>query len=66
MSRKYENEQAANEVQIVVLSREVASQKSTAGSARDFLSTVRRYIRMKKLTPEILREFVDRDSCPPS
>ena len=34
--------------------------KSTAGSARNFLATVKRYTRMKKLTPEILREFVDK------
>jgi len=43
-----------------MLSREVASKKSTAGSVRDFLATVKRYTRMKKLTPEILCEFVDK------
>jgi hypothetical protein len=30
------------------------------GTAREFLAIVKRYTRMKKLTPEILREFVDK------
>ena len=60
MSRKYEDEQTENETQIVALSREFVSRKNASGTAKAFLSTVKRYTRMKKLTPEILREFVDK------
>ena len=60
MSRKYEEEQAENERQLELLSRELRSKKGTTGTANSFLATVKRYTRMRKLTPEILREFVDK------
>jgi len=59
MSARYESEQAENEKQLATLTKELASAKVKAGSADDFLKTVKRYTRMRKLTPEILREFVD-------
>ena len=34
--------------------------KSKVGTAKGFLTAVKKYTRMKKLTPEILREFVDK------
>jgi hypothetical protein len=60
MSAKYETEQTDNEKQIRQYSQEVHAAKSKSGTAKDFLATVKRYTRMRKLTPEILREFVDK------
>jgi hypothetical protein len=60
MSARYEREQAENERQLEALRQELVSKKGKAGSANEFLKTVKRYTRMRKLTPEILREFVDK------
>jgi DNA invertase Pin-like site-specific DNA recombinase len=60
MSRKYEDEQADIKIKITPLQKEIASRERRHGSAQQFLDIVKRYTRMKKLTPEILREFVDR------
>ena len=49
-----------NEAQLELLGRELLSAKSKTGSAQEFHATVKRYTRIKKLTPEILREFVDK------
>jgi len=59
MSARYESEQAENEKQLLGLSEKLAPAKVKVGSADWFLKTVKQYTRMKKLTPEILREFVD-------
>ena len=59
MSCKYEQEQAENERQLELLGRELHTMKGKSGTAKDFLATIKRYTRMRKLTPEILREFVD-------
>ena len=60
MSCKYEQEQAENEKKLDVLSRELHDMKGKSGTAKDFHAMIKRYTRMKKLTPEILREFVDK------
>jgi DNA invertase Pin-like site-specific DNA recombinase len=60
MSRKYEDEQAEIERRIEPLQKELWGMTKQRGTAREFLAIVKRYTRMKKLTPEILREFVDR------
>jgi len=60
MSRKYEDEQAENSEKIVAIQKDIADMSKRNGTAREFLSIVKRYTRMKKLTPEILREFVDK------
>jgi len=60
MSRKYEDEQADNDKRIAALSQDLRSVKNKVGTAKDFVSTVKKYTHMKKLTPEILREFVDK------
>jgi len=60
MSRKYEDEQAENNEKITALRKEMVGKTKRSGSANEFLAVVKRYTRMKKLTPEILREFVDR------
>ncbi len=60
MSRKYEDEQAEINKKIALLQAEIAGMAKRNGTAREFLAIVKRYTRMKKLTPEILREFVDK------
>jgi hypothetical protein len=60
MSRKYEDEQAGNSGKISALQKEMVGKVKRKGTANEFLTVARRYTRMKKLTPEILREFVDR------
>jgi len=60
MSARYESEQVENDKQLEKLSKELHEVKEKAGTAKVFLSTVKRYTRMRKLTPEILREFVDK------
>ena len=60
MSRKYEEEQAENDKTIASLSQDLRSTKNNIGTAKDFVATMKKYTRMKKLTPEILREFVDK------
>ena len=59
MSARYDVGQSENEKTIAALSRDLHSLNSKSGTAKDFLATVKRCTRMKKLTPEILREFVD-------
>jgi DNA invertase Pin-like site-specific DNA recombinase len=60
MSRRYEDEQMECGKRVAALQKELHSMAKRGGTAREFLSIVKRYTRMKKLTPEILREFVDR------
>ena len=60
MSPKYEAEQAEINKKIVLLQKEIHAQSRRNGTAHEFLEIVKRYTRIKKLTPEILREFVDR------
>lgn len=60
MSRKYEDEQVEIDQKIELLQKEILGMAKQNGSAREFLQIVKRYTRIKKLTPEILREFVDK------
>jgi len=60
MSRMYEDEQTENEQLIDLLSHDLLIYRKRTGTAKDFLATIKRYTRMKRLTPEILREFVDK------
>ncbi|MGI5908384.1 MAG: DUF4368 domain-containing protein [Christensenellales bacterium] len=60
MSAKYEAEQAEIGKKIALLQKEINVQRRRSGTAREFLEIVKRYTRIRKLTPQILREFVDR------
>jgi len=60
MSDRYEQEQTENEKALQQLNRDLMKVKGMTGTAKEFLTTVKRYTRMRKLTPEILREFVDK------
>lgn len=60
MSRKYEEEQVEISKKVAVLRKEIGAQNQRNGTAREFLEIVKRYTRIQKLTPQILREFVDK------
>ncbi|MDR1028031.1 MAG: DUF4368 domain-containing protein, partial [Clostridiales Family XIII bacterium] len=60
MSQKYEDEQVENNERIAVIQKELQGMVKRGGTAHEFLTIVKRYTRIKKLTPEILREFVDK------
>ena len=60
MSTLYETEQAENEKRVGMLSRELEVHRQKSGTAKTFVQTVQKYTRMKKVTPVILREFVDK------
>lgn len=60
MSAKYEAEQAEIGKKIALLQKEINVQRRRSGTAREFLEIVKRYTRIRKLAPQILREFVDR------
>ena len=60
MATLYEVEQAENEKQLVLLERELLEVKGESDTAQSFVATVKRYTRIKKLTPEVLRQFVDK------
>jgi hypothetical protein len=60
MSAKYENEQAENKKRIEPLLKEIHARGKRSGTAKEFLEIVKRYTQMKKLTPQILREFVEK------
>jgi hypothetical protein len=60
MSRKYEDEQAETRKKIEKLESELQSMKKRNGTVGEFLKIVRRYTRMKTLTPGIVREFIDK------
>ena len=60
MSCKYESEQATISQRISELKKEIRQQSNQSGSIAEFLDVVKRYTEMKKLTPQILREFVSK------
>ena len=60
MSRKYETEQSENETALATLGRELLTANNKSNAAKNFLATVKLYTRMRKLSPEILRQFVDK------
>lgn len=60
LSYKYEDEQTALRQRIKHLKDVVAEEKKHEMNADGFLQIVRKYTDIKELTPEILREFVDK------
>ncbi|MDD4495024.1 MAG: DUF4368 domain-containing protein [Eubacteriales bacterium] len=60
MSRKYEDEQAENQNKLDVLQNELRSRAKKQGTASEFLSIIRRYTDIETLTPQMLREFVEK------
>ncbi len=60
MSENYEEEQKTLETRVVELRDMLAAQRENAGNADRFLAIVRKYTDIQELTPEIIREFVER------
>jgi len=60
MSKKYENEQSDIQTKIALLQKEIRIRAKKKGTANEFLEIVRNYTDMKELTPQILREFVEK------
>ena len=59
MSKKYEDEQVGLRAKITPLKKEIAKHNRHNCTTDEFLAVVRKYIHMKELTREILREFID-------
>ena len=60
MSESYENEQKTLENRADVLRGQIYSQEESRDNADRFLKIVRKYTDITELTPEIIREFVER------
>ena len=60
MSGKLETEQADLEQFLVSVEEEIAEQESRVANVDRFLTVVRRYTEIEKLTPAIVHEFIDR------
>ena len=59
MSQRYESEQAELKSKIGSLRKEISKHNRHNCTTDEFLAVVRKYIHMKELTREILREFID-------
>lgn len=60
LSQKYEDEQSELKQKIRNLKRIVDEEKQNEMNADGFLALVRKYSNFQELTPEILREFIDK------
>lgn len=60
MSAKFEAEQAGLKETVAALETEIAWEENQAVNVDRFLSVVRRYTEIEKLTPAIVHEFIDR------
>ena len=60
LSQKYEDEQAELKQKIRNLKKIVDEEKQNEMNADGFLALVRKYSNFQELTPEILREFIDK------
>jgi DNA invertase Pin-like site-specific DNA recombinase len=60
LSRDYEDEQKTLKSSIPALEAEIANSSEKAVNVGRFLKIVRKYTDIRELTPEILREFIDR------
>jgi site-specific DNA recombinase len=60
LSRDYEDEQKELKASVPTLETEIANSSEKAVNVGRFLQIVRKYTDIKELTPEILREFIDR------
>ena len=60
MTESYEAEQKTLESRVVQLREQIAAQQESSVNVDRFLALVRRYTDIRELTPEIIREFVER------
>ena len=64
LSEGYEKEQAALKQSVEELRNVVAATDTQTVNIKSFLKIVKKYTEPTKLTPALLREFVDKISCP--
>ncbi|MBP3222790.1 MAG: recombinase family protein [Actinomycetaceae bacterium] len=60
MSENYETEQQTLESRVAELQEQISSQQESSVNVDRFLTMVRKYTDIQELTPEIIREFVER------
>ena len=60
MSENYEAEQKTLESRVTELRGQISSQQESSVNVERFLALVRKYTSITELTPEIIREFVER------
>lgn len=60
MSKRYETEQGELVISITSLRAMLDQEKDTSVSTELFINTVRKYTRVRKLTPRMLNELIDR------
>ena len=60
MSESYESEQKMLKSRVTELHEQISIQQENSVNADSFLSLVRKYTDITELTPEIIREFVER------
>ena len=60
MTESYEAEQKTLESRVAQLREQIAAQQESSVNVDRFLALVRRYTDIRELTPEIIREFVER------
>ncbi len=60
MSRRYEDEQCELQGKIKALSKELQQSKSRVVSTDTFIAAVRKYTRVRKLTPRMLNELIEK------
>ena len=60
MSASYEEEQKGLESRVAELKKLIAAEKESSVNVDRFLALVRKYTDVKKLTAEIIREFVEK------
>lgn len=60
MSQAYEQEQATLTGRIKVLRKELSNAKEQADNVTKFMRLVKRYTEIEELTPEVVREFIEK------
>lgn len=60
LSTNYENEQHTLEARVSELQKLITSEKDKCANVDSFLKIVRKYADIEELTPEIIREFVEK------
>lgn len=60
MSQAYEQEQETLTERIKVLRKELSTAKEDAGNVTKFMRLVKRYTEITELTPEVVREFIEK------
>lgn len=60
MSQAYEQEQETLTERIKVLRKELSTAKEDADNVTKFMRLVKRYTEITELTPEVVREFIEK------